>query len=69
MNTAGIRPEDLVLCDVNGRRFHAYVQERVERRFVVRPIERGINYHRVTAQQILKHWRLSKQSLGRGVTT
>jgi hypothetical protein len=62
MNTAGIHPGDLVLCDVRGARFHAYVKEHTDGGLAVRPIERGITYRQVTARQVIAHWRRSKQS-------
>jgi hypothetical protein len=66
MNITGIREGDLVLCDVRGARFHAYVQARDERGLAVRPIERGISYRHVTARQVIAYWRRSEQSRGGG---
>jgi hypothetical protein len=64
MNTANIRVGDLVLCDVRGVRFHAYVKEHTDGGLAVRAIERGISFRQVTARQVIAHWRRSKQSRG-----
>jgi hypothetical protein len=65
MNITGIREGDLVLCDVRGVRFHAYVQAREDHGLDVRPIERGISYRHVTAHQVIAHWRRSKDRSAR----
>lgn len=63
MTLSGIRPGDVVRCDVRGVTFHAIVEvEPVDGGLSVRPIERGVSYRRVTARQVVAHWRRSARS-------
>jgi hypothetical protein len=63
VNLAGIKPGDIVECDVRGVRFHALVEIRpVERGLAVKPLARNVTRHEVTARQVVAHWRRSKQS-------
>lgn len=63
MKLHGIKPGDLVLCDVRGSRFHARVGCRpVDGGLTVQPIERHITTRTVTARQVLAHWRRSARS-------
>ena len=70
MNLAGVRPRDIVECDVRGRRFYATVEAKrttpgTPARLQVRPITPGINYFEVPARQVVGHWRRSLQSIVR----
>lgn len=63
MNVSGIRPGDIIECDVRGARFHALVDVRpVERGVAIRPLARNVTWREVTARQVVAHWRRSKQS-------
>lgn len=65
MKLAGIRRGDVVECDVKGRRFYALVERAAtadERQVDVRPITPGITYRRVTARQIIEHWRKARHN-------
>lgn len=64
MNLAGIRGGDIVCCDVRGDRFYAVVKGRAaESRLPVSSLTgRPIPALRVTARQVVGHWRRSKAS-------
>ena len=49
MNLSTVRPDDIVLVDKRGSRFHAHV-------------ERGITYRAASAREVLAHWRKSASS-------
>lgn len=53
MNLAGIRPGDLVACDVRGRTFTARVLDVDAGSLRIDPPS-GITYHLVTARQVRK---------------
>jgi hypothetical protein len=62
---AGIRVDDVVLCEVRGARFYALVRDHDDRGLTVAPIERsqlprGLFINRVTARQVVAHWRKSR---------
>ena len=68
MNLGGVRPRDIVECDVRGRRFYAIVRDKhatpgSPTRLTVKPITPGINYFEVPARQVIGHWRRSLQGL------
>jgi hypothetical protein len=59
----GIDPGDIVRCQVDGQAWHAYVDCRaVDRGLAVRPIEPDMPVRRVTARQLVGHWRASKKN-------
>lgn len=62
MTLAGIRPGDLVRCDVKGRVFLAAVEGVAGRQLHVRPESRNVTWRTVSARQVVAHWRLSKRS-------
>lgn len=62
MTIATVREGDIVHCDVKGRRFHALVESKTGGHLHVRPIEPNISYRRVTARQVIGHWRRRRQS-------
>jgi hypothetical protein len=77
METAGIRENDLIECDVKGRRFFAFVDRKgVPRResrsgavrstgIAITPITPGITYRNVRAADVIGHYRRSKNSAPR----
>jgi hypothetical protein len=65
MKLAGIHPDDIVRCNIEGRVFHAFVTERPRAGEVrVRPLERGISWRHATARQVVAHWRRSAAGNG-----
>ena len=57
MRTRSIQPGDLVLVNKRGRVFHATVRGvAAGGGFEVAPIERGISYRHVKAEDITDHW-------------
>ncbi|MGA8746707.1 MAG: hypothetical protein WB507_12735 [Solirubrobacterales bacterium] len=64
LNLAGIREGDILCCDVRGDRFYALVRGRAsEGRVPISSlISRPIPALRVTARQVIGHWRRSKTS-------
>jgi hypothetical protein len=54
---AGIHASDLVLVDIGGRRFHAYVDVVGEGFLHVTPIERNITYRHIKPRDVICHWR------------
>lgn len=57
MILAPIQPGDIVLGDVKGRRFHATVTGKDKTGLAVEPIERGVTYRHLAANQVKGHWR------------
>lgn len=73
MNTAGIKPDDIIEAQVRGDSFMAFVQKGshhhpvLERKVVeLRPMpgRYHIPTHYVTSRQIKKHWRLAGRPKG-----
>jgi hypothetical protein len=64
MSLAGIREGDIVFCDVRGDRFYAAARGRAYEGKVpiVSLTGRPIPALRVTARQVIGHWRKSKSS-------
>lgn len=60
MRLARIRHNDVVECDVKGRRFFALAGDREGRELRVRPITHNISYSRVTGPQVIAHFRRQK---------
>lgn len=64
MNLASVRAGDIVRADVRGDQFYALAVEDAADGHL--PIEsltrRPIPSHRLTARQVVAHWRKSKQS-------
>jgi len=57
MRTRAVHPGDIVLVTKRGRIFHATVRGvAAGGGFEVAPIERGISYRHVKAQDITDHW-------------
>lgn len=67
MNLTSIRVDDIVECEVKGRRFYALVREKTRGQLIVFPITANITYRRVTSKQVVAHFRRSKQSLSLGI--
>ena len=67
MTLAGVKADDIVLCDRMGRRFYAIVIERHERELEIDPIDRRVTYRRVKAREVLGIWRKSRAQNGRVV--
>lgn len=61
MPLSGIRIGDVVKCDVKGRQFYALVEAREAGGLAVKPITHNTTYRHVTSQQVLEHFRKSKQ--------
>jgi len=59
MQLQGVRPGDIVFCDVKGRRFYAEVQEKEGRELRILPLHSNITYFHVSARQVVRHYRLS----------
>jgi hypothetical protein len=64
LNLAGIREGDILCCNVRGDRFYAVVREQAaEGRVPISSLTfRPIPALRVTARQVIGHWRRSKAS-------
>jgi len=60
VNLQPIREEDIVECDVRGRRFYALVAGKDRGLLRIRPIDRGVNHFTVRANQVINHFRRSK---------
>jgi hypothetical protein len=76
MRLAGIKAGDVVLCDVRGRRFYAiavvdgdYASAPIVDpqkphggggELAVDPITSGVTYRRVSARQVIAHWRRAR---------
>lgn len=68
MKTAGIRPDDIVRCDVRGQRFYAKVNRRTDavdrtKGFWLDSLDGGrpLPYRLVTARQIIEHYSKRKK--------
>ncbi len=56
-------PGDIVLVSRNGRLFHARVRGRdAAGGYAIEPIERGINYRRAAAREIVDHWAHTREA-------
>jgi len=62
VNLSTVRPDDIVLVDKRGSRFHAHVERKGVGELALRPIERGIPYRAASAREVLAHWRKSASS-------
>lgn len=60
MNLSSVREGDIVECDIKGRRFFAHVRGKDATGVAITPITRETWRH-VTAQQVIGHYRKSKQ--------
>lgn len=63
MTLGAIHPQDLVLVDKRGVRFHAEVLECSHGELRVRPLDRRVTYRAAGAREVLAHWRKSKASV------
>jgi hypothetical protein len=66
MKLEGIHSGDLVLVDIKGRRFHAYVDIAGDGHLHVTPIERNISFRSVNARDVIVHWRRRGAPRARG---
>ena len=66
MQLQGIRPGDIVFCDVKGRQFYAEVREKEpgKQELRIRPLHSNITYFHVTARQVSRHYRLAGRNGG-----
>jgi len=62
MNISGIRPGDLVRCDVNGWRFIAEVRDRRPGELDIEPVGSKATYRTATSRQVVEHWRKARRS-------
>lgn len=62
MRTQGISPGDIVHSDVRGQRFFAVVTSREGGELQIEPLDNRYTYRRVTARQIVGHYRKAKGS-------
>ena len=58
MQLQGVRSGDIVRCDVKGRRFLAEVREKEGRELRIAPLHSNVTYYRVTARQVVQHFKL-----------
>jgi len=61
VTTQGIKPGDIVKCDLRGQMFYAVVVTKGEQ-LEIEPIDRRITYRHVTARQVVAHYRKAKGS-------
>lgn len=62
MKVTRVAKDDIVLCDRDGRIFHAVVvdKERIGNRnswLIVEPIQPNITYRRIAAREVKGHWK------------
>jgi hypothetical protein len=59
-----IKPNDVVEVDVNGRVFCALAGTRDGKELRIEPLpgQRTVTYTKVTARQVRRHWRLTKNT-------
>jgi hypothetical protein len=57
MRLSGIRDGDIVEVDVRGQRALCLVDARRDGSLEVSPVTRGFGYRRVSARQVVAHWR------------
>jgi len=63
MNLSSVQPDDVVLVDKRGYRFHAVVTEAPRGGEIrVRPIDQRTTWRHATAREVVAHWRKSKAS-------
>lgn len=67
MKLGGIRCDDLVQGDVRGVAFYATVEGVEGRELVVAPLSRNVTFRRLTARQVIAHWRKAAGSHPRSV--
>ena len=67
MTLGRVKPGDIVLADMKGRRFYAIVLARRDRELEVEPVDRRVTYRRVKAREVLGIWRQSRATTARGV--
>lgn len=64
MTLAGVKPGDVVACDVRGVRFWATVEaEPAEGQLPIRPHSRHVTYRTVKARQVIGIWSRRAHSL------
>jgi hypothetical protein len=61
MTTQGIKPGDIVKCDIRGQLFYAMVITKGDT-LEVEPLDRRITFRNVTARQVVGHYRKAKKS-------
>lgn len=58
-----IKANDIVEGEVKGRRFYGYVQANpANGKVQVRPLDRNVTFRTLTARQVKRHWRLTKNT-------
>ena len=67
MTLGRVKPGDIVLSELKGRRFFAIVLARRERELEVEPIDGRVTYRRVKAREVIGIWRKSRATSARGV--
>lgn len=63
MNTSGIKPGDLVECDIRGQRFVAKVTEKKQGSLLLDPVVPSVSYRSVKPREVIAHYRKSKASV------
>ena len=63
MNTSGVKPGDLVECDVRGQQFVAKVTEKKNGTLLLDPVVPSVSYRSAKPREVVAHYRKSKASL------
>lgn len=59
---ATIRAQDIVEVEVKGRRAMAFVASKQGRKLQIRPITPNFTWTEVSGPQVIRHWRLTKNT-------
>lgn len=66
MRLQSVTKGDIVRCDVGGRQFYASVRLKLKAGLLaVTPIEPNVSFTRVTAHQVIGHWRRTQATAQR----
>lgn len=60
MTLQGIKPGDIVECDVRGHQFYAVVEEKITRALKIKPITANVTYFEVKSTEVKSHYRKAK---------
>lgn len=63
MNISGVKPGDLVECDVRGQQFVAKVTEKNGSVLSLDPIIPSVSFRSVKPREVVAHYRKSKSSI------
>ena len=63
MNTSGVKPGDLVECDIRGQRFIAKVTEKNRGGLSLDPVVPSVSYRSAKPREVIAHYRKSKASI------